>query len=173
MEKIRDRDDKKKRGGEKSHCVVLGIDPGFGSLGYAVLSIEGGVPRAVDYGCLKTVSSTAFPARIAMVYCHVIDLAKKHRPARIAIEKLFFEKNTKTAIDVAHARGVIVLAAHHAAVPIVECAPLQVKMAVTGYGKADKRQVQEMMKRILGLSHLPKQDDAADALAIAYCGITL
>lgn len=170
---MREIDDKKKHGGDKDPRIVLGIDPGFGSLGYGVLLVAGTVLRVVDCGCLKTAPSAALPARLDRVYCRIIDLTKKHRPTRIVIEKLFFEKNTKTAIDVAQARGVILLAANHAAVPIVECTPLQVKIAATGYGRADKRQVQEMMKRILGLSHLPKQDDAADALAIAYCGITL
>lgn len=173
MKKVIDNLGPRLRGDDKHPHIVLGIDPGFGSLGYGVLSVEGGMVYVVDYGCLKTMPSALLSARLAMVYSCVIDLAKKHQPARIVVEKLFFEKNTKTAIDVAQARGAILLAAHHAALPIVECAPLQVKMAVTGYGKADKRQVQEMIKRILTLSHFPKQDDAADALAIAYCGITL
>ena len=153
--------------------IVLGIDPGFGSLGYGVLSFENGNPHAVDCGCVKTPPTDVFPARLERIYTCIADLIKKHHPARIAIEKIFFEKNTKTAIDVAQARGVILLAAYRAAVPIVECTPLQVKLAATGYGKADKRQVQQMMKLLLKQQNLPTQDDAADALAIAYCGASM
>lgn len=153
--------------------VVLGIDPGFGSLGYAAVAEGNGCARALDYGCLKTPSTRSFPDRLDMIFQAVTGLITAHRPSRIGIEKLFFEKNTKTAIDVAQARGVILLACRQAHVPIIECTPLQVKLAVTGYGKAEKKQVQYMMKLLLALCSMPKQDDAADALAIAYCALRM
>lgn len=152
---------------------MLGIDPGFGSLGYAILSGEGRALRALDYGCLKTPARTPFADRLMTIYHTITDLIATHHPTRVGIEKLFFEKNTKTAIDVAQARGVILLACRQARVPIIECTPLQVKLAATGYGAAEKKQVQHMMKLLLKLPSLPTQDDAADALAIAYCASTL
>lgn len=150
--------------------IVLGIDPGFGSLGYAILSIEGGSTTVVDFGCVSTPPSLSFPKRLLAISDAVDGLITTHAPTCVAIERLFFEKNTKTAIDVAQARGAILLASVRADLPIIECTPLQVKLAVTGYGKAEKKQVQQMMKLLLKLPALPKQDDAADALAIAYCG---
>lgn len=152
---------------------ILGIDPGFGSLGYAVIGEEKGHMRALDYGCLKTSAQNSFPARLVLIYQTVTNIIATHHPERIGIEKLFFEKNTKTAIDVAQARGVILLACHRSVIPVIECTPLQVKLAATGYGKAEKKQVQYMMKLLLGLPVLPKQDDAADALAIAYCAFRM
>lgn len=158
---------------DKTTRVVLGIDPGFGSLGYAVITEKSGMMRAIDYGCLKTPASDSFPSRLNALFTTVTKLITTHCPSRIGVEKLFFEKNTKTAIDVAQARGVILLACCQSAIPIIECTPLQVKLAATGYGKAEKKQVQHMMKLLLGLPVLPKQDDAADALAIAYCAFLM
>lgn len=155
---------------DKMGLVVLGIDPGFGSIGYGIVRVKGGDVRALDYGCFTTPSGLSFPKRLMLIYEKVIEFVATYQPSRIAIEKLFFEKNTKTAIDVSQARGVILLAAALSGLPIIECTPLQVKLAVTGYGKAEKRQVQHMMKLLLNLPSLPRQDDAADALAIAYCG---
>lgn len=154
-------------------CVVLGIDPGFGSLGYGVIESSNAEVRALGYGVLKTPSSQPFAERLKTIYDKVAALVERYQPNRVAIEKLFFEKNTKTAIDVAQARGVILLAAIHGHIPVADCTPLQVKLAVTGFGAADKRQVQHMMTLLLKLSKPLRQDDAADALAIAYCGLTL
>lgn len=152
---------------------MLGIDPGFGSLGYAVIAEEDGALRALDYGCLKTPARDPFADRLMTIFQTIKTLIITHRPARIGIEKLFFEKNTKTAIDVAQARGVILLACRQSNIPVVECTPLQVKLAATGYGAAEKKQVQYMMKLLLKLPSLPTQDDAADALAVAYCASSL
>ncbi|MEK7122736.1 MAG: crossover junction endodeoxyribonuclease RuvC [Patescibacteria group bacterium] len=153
--------------------VVLGIDPGFGSLGYGVIESSKTEMRALCYGVLKTPSFQPFTERLKTVYDEIVALIKRYQPNRMAIEKLFFEKNTKTAIDVAQARGVVLLAAVHGHILTVDCTPLQVKLAVTGYGAADKRQVQHMITLLLKLPKPLRQDDAADALAIAYCGISL
>lgn len=150
--------------------IVLGVDPGYGALGYGVIAIEKDRVSALDYGCLTTPAADPFPERLNALFESLTTIIASAAPSRIAIEKLFFEKNTKTAIDVSQARGVIMLAAVRAGLTIVECTPLQVKLAVTGYGKAEKKQVQHMMKLLLKLPSLPRQDDAADALAIAYCG---
>ncbi len=154
---------------KKSSKIILGIDPGFASIGYGVLSITAGDPTATDYGCLHTKPGGPFAKRLLQIFNEITTLITDSAPDVIGVEKLFFEKNSKTAIEVSHARGVILLAAQRAGIPLVECTPLQVKLASTGYGKADKRQVQQMIMRVLKLKEIPRPDDAADALAIALC----
>lgn len=158
---------------KKSPSIILGIDPGFGSIGYGAISISGGDPTALDYGCLHTAPGVLFSRRLLKIFDDITQLICEINPDVIGVEKLFFEKNSKTAIEVSHARGVIILAAERAGVPIVECTPLQVKLASTGYGKADKRQVQQMITRVLKLKEIPRPDDTADALAIALCASSM
>ncbi len=123
----------------------------------------------LDYGCILTPAKTPLPERLDKIFEELTQIIKLNKPDQVAVEELFFAANSKTAIAVGQARGVILLAAQKAKVPIFEYTPLQVKMALTGYGRADKRQLQEMVKTLLSLSEIPKPDDAADALAIAMC----
>ncbi len=150
--------------------TILGIDPGFDRAGWGVLVVDHGRVHTVSYGCIQTSRrDTAADRLLALSQC-LAKTIKDHTPNLFVVEKLFFQKNAKTAIAVGEARGVILLAAAAAGLKIVECTPLQVKQAVTGYGRADKPQIQKMIKAILGLKEIPKPDDAADALAIAYTG---
>ncbi len=149
--------------------IVLGIDPGTARLGYGLLRKKGSKLEHVAHGCLETLKGLPQPERLSILYTELGKLAGHHRPALVGVEKLFFQNNAKTAMAVSEARGVVLLAMRERAMPISEFTPMQVKLAVTGYGAADKRQVQEMMRRLLGLRAIPKPDDAADALAIAYC----
>lgn len=148
---------------------ILGIDPGYAIVGYGVLDYDNMRFKVINYGDITTGSETPFDRRLAEIYddmCRVLDMFK---PDCMSIEKLFFNTNITTGIDVAQARGVIMLAAVQRSVPVFEYTPLQVKVAVTGYGRAEKHQVQEMTKNILRLKEIPKPDDTADALAIAIC----
>lgn len=148
---------------------ILGIDPGYAIVGYGVLEHDNMRFKTVNYGAITTSSETPFDKRLSEIYddmCKVLDMFK---PDCMSIEKLFFNTNITTGIDVAHARGVIMLAAVQRNIPIFEYTPLQVKTAVTGYGLAEKHQVQEMIKNILRLKEVPKPDDTADALALAIC----
>lgn len=149
--------------------IILGIDPGTALLGYGLIEQLGNRLNILHHGCIKTKSTDALEIRLAIIYKELQEVISEHEPDEIAIEKIFFSKNVKTAISVAQARGVIMLTAAHAKVSIAEYTPNQVKQAVCGYGSADKRQVQEMVKRLLGLREIVKPDDAADALAIAIC----
>lgn len=149
--------------------VILGIDPGFAIVGYGVLSYDKNKFRILDFGAVTTPAGMDFPKRLKSIYEDISFLLDKFRPDAMAIEKLFFNTNQKTAIDVAQARGVILLAATQYDTEIFEYTPLQVKQSVVGYGRAEKQQVQEMTKSILGLSAVPKPDDTADALALALC----
>jgi len=151
------------------NTTILGIDPGYATVGYGVLDYNGAKFATRGYGAITTSSSLLFEQRLSEIYDDVCSLIDTHRPELMAIEKLFFTTNQKTGIDVAQARGVITLAAVRKGVQIAEYTPLQVKQAVTGYGKATKSQVQDMVKRILNLASVPKPDDTADALAIAIC----
>ncbi len=148
---------------------VLGIDPGYAICGYGVVQASPAGGCAVGFGAVTTQAHTCFEDRLLEIYEDITALLKEYKPDVMAIETLFFNSNQKTAVAVAEARGVVLLAARMNGVPICEYSPLQVKMAVTGYGKAPKKQVQEMMCRLLKLSEIPKPDDAADALAIALC----
>ena len=148
---------------------IIGIDPGYAIVGFGVVDYAGSRFSTVDYGAITTEAHTDFQQRLKVIYDDLCYVLERHRPEYMALEKLFFTTNQKTAIDVAQARGVIMLAASQRGIPVKEYTPLQVKQAVVGYGKAEKRQVMEMTRRILGLSEVPKPDDTADALAIAIC----
>lgn len=148
---------------------VLGIDPGYSICGYGVVDEGAGKIVPVTYGAVTTPAHTKFEDRLEEVYDDIVSLLDAYAPDAMAIETLFFNSNQKTAVAVAEARGVILLAARKSQVPIFEYSPLQVKMSIAGYGKATKNQVQEMTRRLLHLKCIPKPDDAADALAIAFC----
>ncbi|MGE5672339.1 MAG: crossover junction endodeoxyribonuclease RuvC [Mycobacterium leprae] len=146
---------------------VLGIDPGTAIMGYGVVDGAGSRERAVAYGALETPAGMLPEVRLQKLYRGVVDLMLEYKPEVVAVEELFFGRNVTTAIHVGQARGVVLLAAADNGVPIREFTPMQVKMAVTGYGRADKPQVQAMVKALLGLPEVPKPDDVADALAVA------
>ena len=148
---------------------IIGIDPGYAIVGYGLVDYAGNHFRTVDYGAVTTEAGLAFERRLESVYDGLAAVLEQYKPDAMAVEKLFFTTNQKTAIDVAQARGVIQLCAIKHSVELFEYTPLQVKQSVTGYGKADKNQVQQMTKMLLGLESVPKPDDTADALAIAIC----
>ncbi len=149
--------------------VILGVDPGYAIVGFGVLEYENKRFGVLDFGAVTTTSGKDFPDRLKDIYDDMTFLFDRYRPEVMSIEKLFFNTNQKTAIDVAQARGVILLAAKNAGAEIYEYTPLQVKQSVVGYGRAEKKQVQEMTRQLLGLSAVPKPDDTADALAMAIC----
>jgi len=148
---------------------IIGIDPGIAIVGYGVLDYKDNHFEVVDYGAIQTKAKTPFPKRLEQVYDAMIYLLDLYKPDCCAVEELFFNKNVKTAIAVGHARGVILLSAESKNIEIFEYTPLQVKQGVVGYGRAEKKQVQEMVKLILNLEKCPKPDDVADALAVAIC----
>ena len=148
---------------------ILGIDPGYAIVGYGVVDYAKNRFSVKGFGAITTNANTPFPERLSVIYDDMCEIIEKYKPDRLSIEKLYFNTNSTTAIDVAQARGVIVLAAKHKGVEIFEYTPLQVKQAVTGYGRAEKHQVMEMVKSLLALKAIPKPDDTADALAIAIC----
>jgi len=148
---------------------ILGIDPGTATTGFGLIAKDGAKLKSLDYGVISTSKDKEMHNRLEVLYDDINSLIKQHKPEVIVVEKLFFTNNITTAMTVSQARGVVLLAASKNKVPIAEYTPLQVKMAVSGYGKATKKQVQEMVKRILKLDSIPKPDDAADALAIAIC----
>ena len=149
--------------------LILGIDPGYAIIGWGLIRFERGKYIPVDFGAITTEAGTPFNRRLEMIYDRLNELLDTHHPDVVAVEKLYFQTNAKTAIDVAQARGVIMLALQKHSVPVYEYTPLQVKSAVTGFGQAQKPQVMEMTKRLLRLKAVPKPDDTADALAIAIC----
>ena len=149
--------------------VILGIDPGYAIVGWGCVKYERGRFLPLSYGAITTEAGVPFVQRLEQIDLQLRTLLEREKPDALAIEKLYFKNNQKTAIEVAEARGVILLAAQHYGVPIFEYTPLQVKSAVTGYGKAEKPQVMEMTKRLLRLKEVPKPDDTADALAICIC----
>ncbi|MBW7476237.1 crossover junction endodeoxyribonuclease RuvC [Paenibacillus oenotherae] len=148
---------------------VLGIDPGIAIAGFGFIDKIGSKLVPVQYGSIETEARTAQEIRLKQIYESACSLMDKYKPDTVAVEKLFFNKNVTTAFSVGQARGVIILAAAQRGLPVSEYTPLQVKQAVVGYGKAEKRQVQEMVRMLLNLSAIPKPDDVADALAIAIC----
>ena len=148
---------------------IIGIDPGIPTTGYSILENINGNIRLLDYGCIKTKSGLPNSVRLEQLADDLQTLIKKWQPQFSAIEKLFFQNNIKTAMIVSEARGVIIQTLGHHGVEINEFTPLEVKSAICGYGKADKKMVQQMVKIILGLKNTPKPDDAADAIAIAIC----
>ena len=150
---------------------VLGIDPGYAIVGYGVIEYSFGKYRGVDFGAITTDADMPFPQRLQYIYNELVSVIIQNDPDEMSIEKLYFQNNQKTAIPVAEARGVILLAAQMNNIPISEYTPLQVKQAVTGFGQAKKPQVMEMTRRLLKLDSVPKPDDTADALAIAICHV--
>jgi crossover junction endodeoxyribonuclease RuvC len=148
---------------------ILGIDPGYAIIGWGVVNYEHGRFTPLDFGAVTTPAGMPFGQRLQLIYNDLSQIIGDYRPDVMAIEKLYFQNNQKTAIEVAEARGVILLAAEHGELPVFEYTPLQVKSAVTGYGQAQKPQVMEMTRRLLRLKQVPKPDDTADALAIAIC----
>ncbi|MBE6834874.1 MAG: crossover junction endodeoxyribonuclease RuvC [Ruminococcaceae bacterium] len=149
--------------------VILGIDPGYAIVGYGVINYEKNHFSVIDYGAITTEAKTPFNQRLHIIFNDMIQLIEKYKPEAMAIEKLFYNTNAKTVIDVAQARGVIMLSAELNGVPAFEYTPLQVKQSVVGYGRAEKKQVQEMTRVLLNLEKIPKPDDTADALAMAIC----
>lgn len=149
--------------------IILGIDPGYAIVGYGVIKFDGTHYTTLDYGAVTTPAKTPFTTRLEMIYEGITEVMTKWKPEVLSIEELFFNSNTTTAIDVAQARGVILLAAVKCGVPVYEYTPLQVKQAVVGYGRAEKKQVMEMTRMLLNLKKVPKPDDTADALAMAIC----
>ena len=148
---------------------ILGIDPGYAILGYGVVDATGTKLTAVDYGVIETSSSERLPARLNRLYDGTRTLIERFQPDCAVFEELFFYRNTTTALAVGAGRGVAILAAERAKIPLYEYTPMQIKLAVTGDGHADKRAVQSMVKLLLSLKSVPKPDDAADALAAAIC----
>lgn len=148
---------------------ILGIDPGYGITGFGALEAERNQFQLLRYGAITTPAGAEFPARLEMIYEDMRQLLEVMKPDALAIEELFFGHNVTTGINVAQSRGVILLAARQADVPIFEYKPMQVKQAVVGYGGASKHQVMDMTRRILHLEQIPRPDDAADAIAIALC----
>ncbi len=147
--------------------IILGIDPGTAIVGYAIISLKDNELVAIDYGCIKTSKKEIFSKRLSQIYHGIDILIKKNKPDQIAIENIYFAKNVKTAMRVSEARGVAILAAAENKIEVVEFTPLQVKQALTGYGRASKNQIQQMVKIVFKLKEIPRPDDAADALAIA------
>ncbi len=149
--------------------TILGIDPGTATMGWGVIRQEGNRLRYLQHGAITTPSDWEMPRRLGRLFDGVTELVRGYRPDTVAVEELFFNTNVTTGITVGQARGVAILAAYKTGIEVTEYTPLQVKQAVTSYGRADKRQVQEMVKALLNLREIPKPDDAADGLAIAIC----
>jgi crossover junction endodeoxyribonuclease RuvC len=148
---------------------ILGIDPGIATVGFGVIDADRGKQKYVTCGVISTPAHTALSSRLDQIYTDLAELFDSLRPDAISIEELFFNTNITTGIAVAHGRGVILLAAYRHKIPVYEYTPLQVKQAVVGYGRAEKKQVIDMVRRILSMPSPPKPDDAADALAMALC----
>lgn len=151
--------------------IILGIDPGIADTGYGIIREDGGKITCVEYGSIKTLAGQDLSLRLEILYKELNRIIKKYKPDYASVEKLFFNKNVKTALIVGQARGVSLLALINNKLPICEYTPSEVKQAVSAYGQASKTQVQKMVKLILHLEELPQPDDAADALAVAICGI--
>lgn len=149
--------------------VILGLDPGTASTGFGVISVEGNRLRALDYGVIDTPSNTALEQRLEQIFADVRRILDRHRPDAAAVESLFFNVNVRTALAVGQARGVTLLACSQAGCEVFEYTPQQVKQAVVGYGKAEKGQVMDMVRVLLGLAETPRPDHAADALGVAIC----
>lgn len=147
--------------------IILGIDPGLAIVGYGVINTQKGNSSVVDYGVINTPKEDSVPVRLEKIYNGMMSLVEKYNPDCIAIEELFFNTNTTTGINVAQARGVILLVCQQKKLKMYEYTPLQIKQALTGYGKAEKKQIQFMVARLLQLKAVPKPDDAADGLAVA------
>ena len=155
--------------GVRNKMIIIGIDPGYAIVGIGVVEYVGNKFRTLEYNAITTPAGRPTVERLKKIYTEMTMYIDKYKPDAVAIEELFFNSNQKTAINVAQARGVLLVAVANKNVPISEYTPLQVKQSVTGYGRADKKQIQSMVKMILGLNVIPKPDDAADALALAIC----
>ena len=149
--------------------MILGLDPGTALTGYGLVREQDGQLAAVAYGVIATPSDLALPKRLQQIYSELGRLIASYRPEVSAVEQLFFSRNVRTALVVGHARGVVLLALADAGLPVFEYTPLQVKQALSGYGRAGKAQIQEMVRLLLALEAVPTPDDAADALAVAIC----
>ncbi|MDP2954717.1 MAG: crossover junction endodeoxyribonuclease RuvC [Chloroflexota bacterium] len=149
---------------------VLGIDPGMARMGYGILEGDQGKLQVLDVGVLSTEAGKPPARRLAFLYQGLSEIIQRHQPSEVAVET-FVGRNLRSALAVGQARGVALLAAAHGGLPVFEYTPMQVKQVVVGYGRGDKQQVQEMLKLQLGLTYLPQPDDAADALAVAFCHI--
>ncbi|NLJ77113.1 MAG: crossover junction endodeoxyribonuclease RuvC [Peptococcaceae bacterium] len=148
---------------------IMGVDPGTAITGYGLVRYRGNSYSLVECGCVRTSAKQPLSDRLYTIYRELTGIIKQYQPGQFAVEELFFNKNARTALAVGHARGVAMLAAASAGLPVFEYTPLQVKQAVTGYGRAAKEQVQYMVKTILSLTQAPSPDDVADALAVAIC----
>lgn len=148
---------------------VLGIDPGLAIVGYSIIETDANKIKMLEYGCIKTEAEISTPDRLNIIFNRLNEIIKQYNPEDMAIEELFYNKNVKTVISIGQARGVEVLSGISNGLQIYEYTPLQIKQAVVGYGRAEKKQIQNMVKFILGLNEIPKPDDAADALAVAIC----
>ena len=146
---------------------ILGIDPGTGILGFGIIDVERGKSKLVDGGVIRTPVKEDDAIRLQIIYEELSDIIAQNKPTEMSVEKLFFAQNVTTAMTVAQARGVVLLAGQQAGLSIYEYTPLQIKQALTGYGRAEKKQIQEMVRVILQLKEIPKPDDCADALAAA------
>ena len=151
--------------------VVLGVDPGIAITGYGIVRQKDDVLEPVAYGVITTPAGSPLPHRLQHLYRELVTLIDRYQPAEASVEELFFARNARTALSVGHARGVILLALADRGLPTYEYTPLQVKQSITGYGRADKEQMQEMVRLLLQLQAIPKPDDAADALATAICHV--
>ena len=149
--------------------IIIGVDPGYAIVGIGVIEYNGNRFRPLEYGAITTPAGMPTVDRLKKIYDEMTLLIDKYQPDAVAIEELFFNSNQKTAINVAQARGVILVSVTNRSVPIFEYTPLQVKQSVTGYGRADKMQIQQRVKTLLNLNVIPKPDDAADGLALAIC----
>jgi len=149
--------------------VIMGIDPGFAITGYGIVKYQGNRFSVIDYGVVTTEAGIPLPKRLLLLSNRLEEIIEKHNPSAISIEELFFNKNIKTALNVGHGRGVALVTAAKSGIEVFEYTPLQVKQSVVGYGRAEKAQIQQMVKVILNLQAIPKPDDAADALAVAIC----
>lgn len=149
--------------------VIMGIDPGVATIGFGVIEAQRGKNKLIQYGAVTTPPGIPLSERLVQIHQDIHQLLKLFHPEEIAVEELFFSKNITTGISVAHGRGVILLAVAEAGIPLFEYTPMQVKQSVAGYGKAEKRQVMDMTRRLLQLDKVPRPDDAADALALAIC----
>ena len=148
---------------------ILGIDPGFAITGYSIIDYEGNKFKLIDSGAITTKAGESFPYRLAKIYDDLSIIIDQYKPEAMSVEELFFNQNIKTGINVAQARGIVLTVGYKKGVPTFEYTPLQVKQAVVGYGRADKMQVQRMVKAILKVDTLPKLDDITDSMAIAIC----
>jgi len=148
---------------------IMGIDPGIATIGFGIIDCEGNKMDVVRYGAILTPAKTSLSSRLGQIYRDMNELISAFSPDAVAIEELFFNTNLTTGISVAHGRGVIILACEQSGLPMYEYTPLQIKQAITGYGRAEKKQMMDMVKRLLNLKDTAKPDDASDALAVAIC----